>query len=104
MNSFLRSANRKAFNYLQNKHRFCSISQLSIGVPKEIYKGEKRVALTPEGLQRLLKSGYHSVQIESGAGIGASISDEKYVQSGGKIVSTEDVYKSDVILKVRGPQ
>ncbi|MCP3685952.1 MAG: Re/Si-specific NAD(P)(+) transhydrogenase subunit alpha [bacterium] len=76
----------------------------SIGIPKEIYKNEKRIALTPEGVVRLLKAGYSQVNVEKGAGLQSDIVDQKYVDSGATLVSAEDAYKSDVILKVRGPQ
>ena len=76
----------------------------SIGVPKEVYKNEKRVALTPEGVARLLKAGYSAVHVESGAGVESNISDEKYIEAGAKIVSTKEAFNSNVVLKVRGPQ
>ena len=95
--------NRKFFQKFSIMKNFCSLSKMSVGVPKEIFKNELRVSVTPEGVQRLLKSGFSSVNIETGAGIGASISDEKFTKVGATIVSTEDVYKSDVVLKVRAP-
>lgn len=42
--------------------------ELNIGVPKEIYKGEARVALSPAGVTALLKAGFKSVIVDSGAG------------------------------------
>jgi len=86
------------------KKSFCALNKLSVGVPKEIYKNERRVSLTPEGVQRLIKSGFQAVKVESGAGVGASITDDKYTQVGATIVSTEEVYKSDIVLKVRAPE
>lgn len=88
------------------KSFFCQYetSQMKIGVPKEVYKNEKRVALTPEGVERLLKSGYSEVLVESGAGEGSSIPDSKYQEVGAKIVQTAEVYNADLLLKVRGPQ
>lgn len=76
----------------------------SVGVPKEVFLNEKRVAITPEGVQKLLKAGYASVNVEKGAGEGSSILDKYYVDAGATLVTAEEAYKSDVILKVRGPQ
>jgi NAD(P) transhydrogenase len=86
---------------------FCSvdISKMKIGVPKEIYGNEKRVSLAPEGVQRLLKSGFGQVFVEKGAGEASSFPDEKYIEVGATIVDTETVLKeSDIVLKVRAPQ
>jgi len=83
--------------------RFCNVSGLTVGVPTEIYKNEKRVALTPEGTERLIKAGFRQVNIESGAGINSSFSDEQYKKAGATIVSTKEAYKSNIVLKVRGP-
>jgi alanine dehydrogenase len=60
---------------------------LKIGVPKEVYANEKRVAITPETIERMTKKNGVQFLIESGAGQGASIPDERYVASGAKIVS-----------------
>jgi len=76
----------------------------TIGVPKEVFLNEKRVAITPEGVEKLLKAGYEEVNIESGAGLNSNISDEKYVEAGANIVTTEEAYQADIVLKVRGPQ
>lgn len=61
--------------------------KLVIGVPKEIYKNEKRVAITPETVQRMTKKNGVSFVVEKGAGEQAAISDQDYVASGAKIVS-----------------
>ncbi len=77
---------------------------LTIGVPKEIYPDEKRVATVPEVVKKLLKLGF-AVNIESGAGAGAQFSDESYQLAGAKIIEGADkLYaSSDVIFKVRAP-
>jgi len=78
---------------------------MKIGVPKEVYTNEKRVALTPEGVTRLLKHGFGEVLVEKGAGIGSNIPDEKYTEVGAKLVETRSVFSdSDLLLKVRMPQ
>jgi H+-translocating NAD(P) transhydrogenase subunit alpha len=56
-----------------------------IGVPKESYPGERRVALVPAVIPTLTKAGFE-VQIQSGAGIEAGYVDSLYVDKGAKIV------------------
>jgi alanine dehydrogenase len=75
-----------------------------VGVPKEIKSQESRVAITPEGVSELVRAG-HSVIVESGAGLGSSISDEDFLFQGGTIrKSAEDVWaEADLILKVKEP-
>lgn len=75
-------------------------SRLTIGVPKETFFQENRVILVPDGVA-LLSSHGHQVLIEAGAGQAAHFSDHLYSEAGGQIVySPEEIYKSDVILKV----
>jgi alanine dehydrogenase len=75
-----------------------------VGVPKEIKSQESRVAITPEGVSEFIRAG-HSVIVESGAGLGSSISDEDFLFQGGTIrKSAEDVWaEADLILKVKEP-
>jgi NAD(P) transhydrogenase subunit alpha len=75
-----------------------------IGVPKEIFQGERRVAATPTTTERLIKLG-HEVLIETQAGSAASFSDSSYKAVGGKIAQTalEVWEQAEVILKVRAP-
>ena len=75
---------------------------MRIGVPKERWAQETRVAATPKTVEQLLKLGF-SVAIESGAGKLASFDDDAFVQAGAEIVSGEAVWQSDVILKVNAP-
>jgi NAD(P) transhydrogenase len=108
MNIFLR-ARTKLNTFLQVPHtkKFCSIDlgKLKVGVPKEIYNNEKRVSISPEGVQRLIKTGFGAVYVEKGAGEGSSFPDEQYKQAGATIVDTDTVFsESDVVLKVRAPQ
>ena len=76
-----------------------------IGSPKEIFKGENRVAMTPESAKQLQKLGYQCI-LESKAGINANFSDKDYKDAGVKIVkNASQLWKeSDIILKVRGPE
>jgi len=75
-----------------------------IGVPKEIKKDENRVSLTPAGARELTGAG-HTVLVESGAGVGSSISDADYAANGATIrASADDVWAdSELILKVKEP-
>ncbi|CAI5792863.1 (P) transhydrogenase, mitochondrial-like [Podarcis lilfordi] len=75
---------------------------LIVGVPKEIYKNEKRVALSPAGVQALVKQGFN-VQVEHGAGEEAKFSDDLYKDAGAKIGDLKTVFGSDLVLKVRAP-
>ena len=75
-------------------------SKLTIGVPKESSSQENRVVLVPDGVGLLTKHS-HQVVIEAGAGISAHFTDHEYSEAGGQIVySPDEVYKSDLILKV----
>lgn len=73
-----------------------------IGVPKETKFKENRVALTPDVVKDMVKKGY-SVQVESGAGLNSYYNDEAYSTVGAKIASKQEVYSSDVIVKVNAP-
>ena len=59
---------------------------MKIGVPKETYAGEKRVATTPEVISWLQKLGY-SVTVEAGAGAEANFSDDAYREAGAEIAT-----------------
>ncbi|XP_076143900.1 NAD(P) transhydrogenase, mitochondrial [Alosa pseudoharengus] len=73
-----------------------------VGVPKEIFKTEKRVALSPAGVEALVKQGFN-VQVESGAGDESKFSNDQYQQAGAKITDTKGAFNSDLVLKVRAP-
>ena len=76
---------------------------MKIGVPKESYAGERRVATTPDVINQLLKLGF-SVAVESGAGLEAKFSDQAYIDSGAEIVDDSTVWADvQIILKVRAP-
>ena len=77
---------------------------LTIGVPKEIFEGEKRVATVPEIVEKLIGLGF-GVAIETGAGEAANFSDDAYRKAGAEIVDDPQTLwaMSDVIFKVRGP-
>jgi H+-translocating NAD(P) transhydrogenase subunit alpha len=78
---------------------------VKIGIPKEIHAGEKRVATTPDAAEKIIKLGF-SVAIESGAGLGADISDEAYREAGAEIIDNAKTLwqQSDLIIKIRAPE
>jgi NAD(P) transhydrogenase len=77
-------------------------STLTVGIPKESYPGERRVAITPQNVKLLLKKGFSRVLIERGAGAEAQFTDEAYEQAGAKTVDRRSVFsESDILLKVR---
>nr|KAF6366737.1 nicotinamide nucleotide transhydrogenase [Pipistrellus kuhlii] len=76
--------------------------QLTVGIPKEIFQNEKRVALSPAGVQALVKQGFNVV-VESGAGEASKFSDDHYRAAGAQIQGTKEVLASDLVVKVRAP-
>jgi NAD(P) transhydrogenase subunit alpha len=70
-----------------------------IAVPKEIREGEKRVALVPDIISKLTRSGFE-VHIESGAGVWAGYLDAEYAAAGAKISSTEVLSTADLVASV----
>ena len=79
------------------------MSQL-IGVPRETFAGEKRVATVPEVVEKLVKLGF-KVAVQSGAGDAANFSDDAYRAAGAEIVvdAAQLWANSDIVFKVRGP-
>jgi NAD(P) transhydrogenase len=75
---------------------------LSIGVPKELFTNERRVALVPSAVQTLTKKGF-TVNIEENAGYQAKFLNDDFVAAGANVKGKNDIYKSDIILKVRAP-
>jgi len=75
-----------------------------IGIPRETFPGEKRVATVPEAVAKLIKLGF-SVAVESGAGDAADFHDDTYRAEGAVIVPTaaELWATSDIVFKVRAP-
>jgi len=74
---------------------------MKVGVPKESFPGERRVALSPVSLPALAKSGIE-VLVESGAGEQAGYPDSAYVNKGATIVhSRAAVFAADAIAQVR---
>lgn len=76
---------------------------LTIGVPREVHANERRVSQTPDSVKQLIKEGF-KVKVEKGAGTLAQFLDSDYEKQGAVVTETEDVYKSDIIFKVRPPE
>lgn len=75
---------------------------MRIGIPKESFAGENRVAATPNTVKQLKKLGF-DVAVEFGAGEQASFTDELYSAAGAGIVNDAEVWQSDLIYKVNPP-
>ncbi|MDI6912451.1 Re/Si-specific NAD(P)(+) transhydrogenase subunit alpha [Nocardioides sp.] len=75
---------------------------MRIGVPRESRASETLVAATAQTASRLLKLGY-DVVVESGAGGAASQPDEAYADAGVVVGTAEDVWSSDVVVKINAP-
>ena len=77
---------------------------LTIGVPRETFAGEKRVATVPDVVAKLVKLGF-AVRVESGAGAGANFDDEAYRAAGASIAASaaELMTDSDMVFRVRPP-
>ena len=74
-----------------------------VGVPRETFPGERRVALIPSVIPALIKAG-GEVLVESGAGAAAGFPDADYTAKGARIVPRADVFsRADVVLMVRTP-
>jgi len=77
---------------------------LTIGVPREVHAGEKRVATVPDVVGKLARLGF-AVTVESGAGQAANFGDDAYRAAGARIASNAaELYAgADLVFKVRAP-
>jgi NAD(P) transhydrogenase subunit alpha len=76
---------------------------MKVGIPKEIYPHERRVAATPDTVDKMKKLGLEVV-VETGAGEAADLADAAYVEAGARIVDAAAVFaEADIVLKVRQP-
>lgn len=75
-----------------------------VGVPGEIKNNENRVGLTASGVHELTMRG-HRVVVQSGAGVGARISDDEYRAAGARVLeSADEVWaEAELIVKVKEP-
>src|SRR4029079_1271026 len=74
----------------------------SIGVVAESQAAETRVAGTPATVAQLIKLGY-DVVVESGAGAKSSFADEAFAEVDAAVVSGDEAWRSDIVLKVNPP-
>lgn len=77
---------------------------MKVMIPKEITENEKRIAIVPEIIQKLIKKGM-TVGVETGAGEGANIPDDWFAQAGAEIIGThKKIFEdADTVLKVQRP-
>jgi len=71
----------------------------TVAVLREVRPGERRVALVPEAVARLGAAGV-DVQVESGAGLAAFVTDEQFREAGAEIVTGDVIATADVVLSV----
>ncbi len=81
-----------------------AVTPQRIGIPRETFPGEKRVATVPDVVAKLVKLGF-GVVVESGAGELADLSDDAYREAGASITSsTGELWNTaDIVFKVRPP-
>jgi alanine dehydrogenase len=77
---------------------------VKVGIPREVKNHEYRVAITPSGVHELARNG-HDVFVETGAGLGSSITDEEFAHAGAKILGHADEVwgTAELVLKVKEP-
>ncbi|MDH6466214.1 alanine dehydrogenase [Micromonospora purpureochromogenes] len=77
---------------------------MKVGIPREVKNHEYRVAITPAGVNEFTRHG-HEVFVESGAGVGSTISDDEFAAAGAKILGTADEVwdTAELVLKVKEP-
>ena len=73
-----------------------------IGVPLETAAGETRVAVTPETAKKLKAQG-HTIRVQAGAGVAASVTDAAFEAAGAEITDATGALGCDLVLKVRAP-
>ncbi len=74
-------------------------SKLSIGVPKEVWQNEKRVAVTPAVTAAFVKKGF-AVHVEAGAGVEAKFRDDDYAAAGALVGDKKSVFMSGEFLNL----
>ncbi len=71
-----------------------------VGVPRELFAGERRVAMSPASVPLLAKAGL-SVVVESDAGTAAGFRDAEYAEKGAKVSSRSDALAAEIVVQVR---
>jgi NAD(P) transhydrogenase subunit alpha len=73
----------------------------TVGIPRETFPGERRVAITPRACHALQKFGVQEI-VEHSAGVQAGFLDEHYVEAGARLASRAELFKeADIIAQVR---
>ncbi|EGT43161.1 CBN-NNT-1 protein [Caenorhabditis brenneri] len=90
------------YRFFSNGQKKIEYAKLKVAVPKEVFPGEKRVSLSPSGVSLLKKNGI-SVFVEEDAGAWAGYSNAEYTKNGATVTNVDDVFNSDVLLKIRPP-
>jgi alanine dehydrogenase len=77
---------------------------VKVGIPREVKNHEYRVAITPAGVNELVRNG-HEVFVEHDAGVGSSITNDEFVTAGASILPTADEVwaTAELVLKVKEP-
>ncbi|QJC38016.1 Re/Si-specific NAD(P)(+) transhydrogenase subunit alpha [Enterobacteriaceae endosymbiont of Donacia marginata] len=70
-----------------------------IGIPKEKYFKEKRIAMTPLNIKKLIKLGF-KVYVEKDAGILSYFQNQDFINAGAKIVENKKIWESNIIIKI----
>jgi H+-translocating NAD(P) transhydrogenase subunit alpha len=75
-----------------------------IGVPKETWRGERRAALVPLTVKKLVTAGFEVI-IETGTGVNAGYPDAVYADAGARVMDDRDALlgSADIVLRVRKP-
>jgi NAD(P) transhydrogenase subunit alpha len=73
---------------------------VTVGVPRETFHGERRVALTPRACEAVGKLGASTI-VEQSAGVQAGYPDDQYIARGAKIGNRTEVFAADIIVQVR---
>jgi H+-translocating NAD(P) transhydrogenase subunit alpha len=77
---------------------------MKVGVPREVVPGERRVALVPETVKKLVGAGLEVV-VEAGAGAAAGFADPEYAEAGAALTDDPAVaFGADVVVKVAPPR
>ena len=75
---------------------------MKIGVLQEIKDNEKRVAITPNVVTKIKKLGY-DILVENDLGLKSNFYNSQYIDNGAEVVSKDEIYKCDLILKINKP-
>ena len=92
------------YEFYHPKERLLEIEKrkkrLVIGLPREDYRGENRICLTPLTVEMLVNNG-HEILIEEGAGLASNYSDREYSEKGALIVPAKaEIYQCDLVLQI----